>query len=179
MNKKSFLLVTKIENAPSLASAVLPSASLLLIEEELTEARAKVHQLQDRMMQALQKIAEIQFTCFPYASPFGQKREQSSNFPVEFDAFCSLRDMMQKQQFLEMCIAEELCGVHPDPLVSPLSSPAEGQRDRSETRSQSIVSLDSEEKQIDQDKLTTMLACLSYPPYLRESEIEAVLALTG
>ena len=99
---------------------------------------------------------------------------------------------MQKQTFLEMCIVEELCG--PEENDETESDDGDTLDDGDEeigsdddainikkmmNKSKNKKSIEKSSSNIvnDQDAAVTMLACFSYPPYLRVAEIEAFLEL--
>ena len=122
----------------------------------------------------------------------------SSSCLMELAAFTLLLKQMQKQTFLEMCIVEELCG--PEESDDTDSDDGDCVDDNDDKNNDGVGSDDddinikkmmnksknrikkSEEKKSssvigDQDAAVTMLACFSYPPYLRISEAEAFLDL--
>ena len=92
---------------------------------------------------------------------------------------------MQQQTFLEMCIAQDLMCVEDSSNSS--SSSADGDSDAmglgdeggpGSGSGQCVSAALVEQRCRDQDALTTMLACLAYPPYLKTQDLEAFVALT-
>ena len=122
----------------------------------------------------------------------------SSSCLMELAAFTLLLKQMQKQTFLEMCIVEELCGAEEnddtesddgdcvdnngdddDDEVGSDDDDINIQKMMDKSKNKNKTSEEKKSSNIicDQDAAVTMLACFSYPPYLRISEIEAFLYL--
>jgi hypothetical protein len=121
----------------------------------------------------------------------------SSSCLMELAAFTLLLKQMQKQTFLEMCIVEELCGAEEsddtesddgdcvgdndddDEIGSDDDANIKKMMNKSKNKNKNKKSIEKKSSSVigDQDAAVTMLACFSYPPYLRTSEIEAFLDL--
>ena len=174
-NKSSYLSTNKVHAALGTAAAASAStASLALMQEDLADRIRALRATHEDMYNCLDRMATLQFDVFPEAKVLSSQTPSSSSaaaavssaaIPMTFEAYSKLRDQLHQQTFLECCIAEDLCG-GPDDEGEENSNDEDGP----------ITTTAAERG--DQDALTTMLACLTYPPYLREPDLAAFLVLT-
>jgi len=172
-NKSTYLTSNKVHAA--VGTATLPTASLALLHEDLANRVQALRAAHEDMYNSLDRMATLQFEVFPEANVVPPALSSTTTTtaaaaaaaaPITYESFATLRDQLQQQTFLECCIAEDLCRG---------TTPANdgGGDDDGEDRQQAPSAAVHD----DQDALTTMLACLTYPPYLREPDLAAFLAL--
>lgn len=208
VNRSSYMTNNKVHNA--FGDAVMPSRLLAGLMDEISEKSARLHSLQNDMLQCLKQITSLQLAVFPSiaentSSDSGDTflPPSSSSCLIEPEAFNLILRQMQQQTLLEMCIVEELFGPGDDEedddeddededevnidLIDSSNSQHKDtvgiEQSESETKKVKNVRKDKQRTSIasgvigDQDAAVTMLACFSYPPYLRMSEIESFLEL--
>ena len=202
-NRASYMTNNKVHNA--FGDALTPSRLSAMLTDEIAEKCAQLHSLQNDQLECLRKIVVLQPSVFPAdtsktssssvttsVKPGDIIISSSSSCLIELAAFTLLLKQMQKQTFLEMCIVEELCG--PEENDETESDDGDTLDDGDEeigsdddainikkmmNKSKNKKSIEKSSSNIvnDQDAAVTMLACFSYPPYLRVAEIEAFLEL--
>ena len=138
------------------------------MHDDLLDRSRALREVHGEMYRSLERMAEMQLLVFPC-----QREEPFAEAEVTYDAYCSLRDQMQQQTMLEMCIAEEFC-----PPLNDIDDENEADAGRNDELLDKLCARESTAAERgDQDALTTMLACLAYPPYLRLQDLQAFLAL--
>lgn len=182
INHASYLTNNKIKNA--FGEAVSSPSSLAMIHEDIWDISQALRTVQDGMFACLEyMVFDLQMQVFPEASSSAMPTSSTSlpaadsaasSGGMTYTCFCRLRDQMQQQTFLEMCIAQDLMCTE-DSSSNDNDDHADGGGPAVGT---SVSALVVEQRCRDQDALTTMLACLAYPPYLRTQDLEAFIALT-
>ena len=177
VNHSSYLSQNKLNNA--VGEALSSTSGVALMHDDLLDRSRALREVHGEMYRCLERLVDLQLVVFPsQRDEISLQREGE----VTYDAYCSLRDQMQQQTMLEMCIAEELCPPHTDD--DDLCGSDDGDSDGDGAGRSDGVLLNrlcgresTAAERGDQDALTTLLACLAYPPYLRPHDLEAFLAL--
>ena len=202
-NRASYMTNNKVHNA--FGDTLAPSRLSAIMSDEISEKCAQLHSLQNDQLECLRKIVILQPSAFPadtskcFNSSVANSvkagdiiNSSSSSSLMELAAFTLLLKQMQKQTFLEMCIVEELCG--PDENDDTVSDDGDFVNDdddemgsdgdsvniqkmMNKSKNKKLMEKTSSNTAGDQDAVVTMLACFTYPPYLRLSEIESFLEL--
>lgn len=225
INRSSYMTNNKAHNA--FGDAVMPSRLSSTLVDEISEKSARLHSIQNEMLECLKQIATLQSSVFPAQSANSSESvegciisslsQTSSTHPIEGDAFSLILHQMQQQTLLEMCIVEKLCGpeepdeyddddeyddeddndlnneAEKDENIDPSSEGIENlsigntgkfnlenRKQSFQERNKSLKGTPSAEMggmSDDQDASVTMLACFSYPPFLRVSELESFMEL--
>ena len=202
-NRASYMTNNKVHNA--FGDILAPSRLSAIMSDEISEKRAQLHSLQNDQLECLRKIVILQPSVFPADTSkcFNSSvtnsakagdiiRSSSSSSLMEVAAFTLLLKQMQKQTFLEMCIVEELCGPDEnddtesddgdfvnddDDEIGSDGDSVNIQKMMNKSKNKKLMEKTSSNIAGDQDAVVTMLACFTYPPYLRLSEIESFLEL--
>ena len=180
-----------------------PSRLSASLRDEISDKSLRLHSLQDDMMQCLKQISVLKLSVFPDASVVSYDTIEaiispsSSSCLIEHQAFANILNQMQQQTLLEMCIVEELCGrsdSDDDDEVDDYDDDEE-QGDHSISKTNDSISKTIDNSKVcnenssrnrgigrtvingDNDVAVTMLACFTYPPYLRISELESFIDL--
>jgi hypothetical protein len=196
VNRSSYMTNNKVHNA--FADAVMPSRLLAMLMDEISEKTTRLHSLQNDMLQCLKQIAALQLIVYPsiLENPSSAPKDiispsSSSSCLIDFEAFNLILRQMQQQTLLEMCIVEELFGPgdeeddeDDDEDDCQLDGTISDSADQNNIENTNINRNKNKQRASkasgvigDQDAAVTMLACFSYPPYLRVSEIESFLDL--
>ena len=184
-NHASYLTSNKMKNA--FGEAVSTPSSLLMIHDDIWDISRALKTVQDGMFVCLEHMVfDLQMKVFPETASSSLPPDSNNASTMTYSCYCRLRDQMQQQTFLEMCIAQDLMCIDDNNSSSSSSSHSiddnvdgEGQGETSVNGSGQVSALLVEQRCRDQDALTTMLACLAYPPYLRTQDLEAFIALTS
>ena len=149
------------------------------MHDDLLDRSRALREVHGEMYRCLERMADMQLIVFPC-----HQEESYAETEVTYEAYCSLRDQMQQQTMLEMCIAEEFCPPHNDTDDQPDDDNDDDNDNDEAAAGRDVELLDklytresTAAERGDQDALTTMLACLTYPPYLRPQDLQAFLAL--
>lgn len=202
-NRASYMTNNKVHNA--FGDTLAPSRLSAIMSDEISEKCAQLHSLQNDQLECLRKIVILQPSVFTadtskcFNSSVANSviagdivNSSSSSSLMELAAFTLLLKQMQKQTFLEMCIVEELCGPDEnddtesddgnfvnddDDEIGTDGDSVNIQKMMNKLKSKKLMEKTSKNLAGDQDAVVTMLACFTYPPYLRLSEIESFLEL--
>jgi hypothetical protein len=184
VNHSSYLSPNKLKGA--MGEALSSTSGVSLMHDDLLDRSRALREVHEEMYRCLERMADMQLAVFP--SPKEESlsgAEAQAATEVTYDAYCSLRDQLQQQTMLEMCIAEEFCPAHSDVSDQSYQSDEWGQGGGEEggfdaggvSLGQLCARASTAAERGDQDALTTMLACLAYPPYLRPHDLDAFVAL--
>lgn len=205
INRLTFMSNDKVHNA--FGDALMPSRLSAMLRDEISDKSSKLHSLQDDMMRCLKQIAILMPSVFPIASSSSKNKENviiassSSSCLVEQQTFSNMLNQMQQQTLLEMCIVEELFGPsesdedddddddedynYNDKNMQNSQNHSNNNNNNNSNNESEIRGTNRGKNRInnrtnisgDQDAAVTMLACFTYPPYLRISELESFIDL--
>jgi hypothetical protein len=169
-----------------MGEALSSTSGVALMHDDLLDRSRALREVHEEMFRCLERMADMQLVVFPPpGEESGAQAQARAEAEVTYEAYCSLRDQMQQQTMLEMCIAEGFCPAHTDASDQSDQSDAwgngsggeEGGFDEGVSLDRLCARASTAAERGDQDALTTMLACLAYPPYLRPHDLDAFVAL--